>query len=104
MVPYGMRKASARKQVSHQEQLASLGKIEGQVRGVQKMISEGRYCIDILTQLHSISGAIARVESNILRRHLEGCVSGAFRGASELEKRKKIEEIITVISRFRKTV
>jgi DNA-binding FrmR family transcriptional regulator len=48
---------------THEEQLVFLKKIEGQVRGIQKMIKEKRYCVDILTQLHSIIGAISRVEN-----------------------------------------
>ena len=59
---------------AHNEQLAFLRKIEGQIRGVQKMITDGRYCVDILTQLSSIVGAIARVEDKIFKKHLEGCV------------------------------
>lgn len=88
---------------SHEEQLIFLKKIEGQIRGVQKMIEGKRYCVDILTQLHSIIGAIQRVEGKILRKHLEGCVANVMRGTSENEKQKKIEEIIELISRFRKT-
>lgn len=86
----------------HNEQLAYLKKVEGQVRGVQGMIEEGRYCIDILTQLHSIVGAILRVEENILRKHLEGCVVSALKGKSGAEKEKKIAEIIGIIQRFRR--
>jgi len=82
---------------THNEQLPYLRKIEGQIRGIQKMIEENRYCVDILTQLHSIIGAIHRVEDNIFRRHLEGCVAGALKGESEPEKQKKIREIINLI-------
>ncbi|MBU1262363.1 metal-sensitive transcriptional regulator [bacterium] len=86
---------------THEEQLIFLRKIEGQVRGVQKMIEEKRYCVDILTQIRSIVGALYRVEGEILKRHLEGCVVGAFKGESEAEKQKKIDEVIEIISRFR---
>ena len=89
--------------MSHEQQLVYLKKIEGQVRGVQKMIKDRRYCVDILTQLHSIIGAISRVESGILRKHLEGCVAGALKGRSEIEKQKKIDEVIDLITKFRKT-
>jgi len=89
--------------MSHEKQLVYLKKIEGQVRGVQKMIKDRRYCVDILTQLHSIIGAISRVESGILRKHLEGCVAGALKGRSEIEKQKKIDEVIDLITKFRKT-
>ncbi len=88
--------------ISHEEQLTFLKKIEGQVRGIQKMIEDGRYCMDILTQLHSIVGAILRVESEIFKRHLEGCVTHALKGRSEAEKQKKIDEVIGMITRFRK--
>ncbi len=88
---------------SHEKQLVFLKRIEGQIRGVQKMIEEKRYCVDILTQLHSIIGAILRVENKILQKHLEGCVTHALKGKSEVEKQKKIEEIIDLITKFRKT-
>lgn len=88
---------------THEEQLVFLRKIEGQMRGVQKMIKDKRYCVDVLTQLHSIVGGILRVESKILQEHLEGCVTHAFKGKSEVEKQKKIEEIIDLITKFRKT-
>lgn len=87
---------------THGEQLISLKRIEGQVRGIQKMVEEERYCVDILTQLHSIVGAILRVEDNILRKHFEGCVAYALKGKSEIEKQKKIAEILSLLKRFRK--
>lgn len=99
-----MKKQEKIKQLTtHEEQLIFLRKIEGQVRGVQKMIKDNRYCVDILTQLHSIIGAILRIENEILRKHLEGCVTRALKGKSESEKQKKIEEIIDLITKFRKT-
>ncbi len=60
---------------SHTEELERLRKIERQIQGIQSMIKEGRYCVDILTQLSAVIGAIMRVEENILTSHLEGCVS-----------------------------
>jgi DNA-binding FrmR family transcriptional regulator len=88
---------------THEEQLVFLKKIEGQVPGIQKMIKEKRYCVDILTQLHSIIGAISRVENEILRKHLNGCVTSALKDRSEVLKQKKIDEVIELITRFRKT-
>ncbi len=88
---------------THEEQLVFLRRIEGQIRGVQKMIENNRYCVDILTQLHSIIGAVLRVEGKILQKHLEGCFSHALMGKSEGQKQKKIEEIIDLITKFRKT-
>ena len=86
---------------THEEQIVSLKRIEGQIRGIQKMISQKRYCIDIVTQLHSVVGAILRVEDNIFRRHLEGCVTQALEGKSEVEKGIKINEIMDLLKKFR---
>ena len=98
-----MGKTKGRKYITtHEEQLVFLKRIEGQIRGVQKMIEEKRYCIDILTQLHSIIGAIRRVESRIFKKHLEGCVRHALKGKSEIEKQRKIEEIIDLMTKFRR--
>ena len=87
---------------THQEQLELLKKIEGQIRGVQRMIAERRYCVDIITQIHSAIGALHGVEDKIFRKHLDGCVVSALKGRSETEKQKKINEVMTLISRFRK--
>lgn len=87
---------------SQKDELERLRKIEGQVRGVQKMIQEGRYCVDVLQLLNSIQGAIEKVENNILRRHLEGCVSHAVRSGSTKERNEKFNEILDLISKFRK--
>jgi DNA-binding FrmR family transcriptional regulator len=86
----------------HTEQIEYLKKIEGQIRGVQKMIEEGRYCVDILTQVQSILGAMKRVESAIFKKHLEGCVAGAIQSGSQAETQKKIDEVIGLIGRFKK--
>lgn len=86
---------------THSEQLIYLRKIEGQIRGVQKMIEQERYCVDILTQLHSIIGAILHVEDNILAKHLKGCVIYALKEKSKIEKTKKIDEVIELVRKFR---
>jgi DNA-binding FrmR family transcriptional regulator len=88
---------------THQEQLPFLKKIEGQVGGIQRMIKEKRYCVDILTQIRSVIGALYRVEGEIFRRHLDGCVVNALKGKSEAEKQKKMDEVITLIEKFRKS-
>jgi DNA-binding FrmR family transcriptional regulator len=85
---------------THLEEIVALKRIEGQIRGIQKMIEEKRYCIDILTQISSVEGAIRRVEKNILNRHLRGCVRESFSEGSKEDKEKKIEEIIDVLQKF----
>ena len=89
---------------THKEQIVFLRKIEGQIRGIQKMIKEERYCVDIVTQIHSVIGALCRVENEMFKKHLEGCVVNALSGKSELEKQKKINEVVELIARFRKMV
>lgn len=87
---------------THREEIVPLKRIEGQVRGIQKMIEEKRYCIDILTQLSSVMGAVRRVEENILNRHLRGCVRESFNKGNKESRSKKIDEIIEVLQKFRK--
>jgi DNA-binding FrmR family transcriptional regulator len=87
---------------THEEQLQFLKKIEGQIRGIQRMIEEKRYCIDIITQIKSIIGALSRVENEIFKKHLDGCVVHALKGKSEKEKQQKVNEIIELVTRFRK--
>ena len=87
---------------THEAELVRLRRIEGQIRGVQKMIEEKRYCIDILTQLTSIVGAIKSVEENILERHLKGCVHQSFTKGSKDDKVKKIDEVVDVLKKFRR--
>ncbi len=93
-----------RQVTTHEEQIKFLNKVEGQIGGVRRMIEEKRYCIDIITQIRSIIGALHRVEDEIFRKHVEGCVVGALRGKSEIEKLKKINEVVEIISKFRKSV
>ena len=87
---------------NHEEQLQFLKKIEGQVRGLQRMIQEKKYCVDIMTQIASVIGALYRVENEVFKKHIDGCVVSALKGKSEMEKQKKIDEIVRLIARFRK--
>jgi len=87
---------------THSEQLVFLRKIEGQIRGIQRMIEQKRYCVDIITQIHSIIGALHRVEDEIFKKHIDGCVVSALKGKSDSEREKKVAEVVGLISRFRK--
>ena len=86
----------------HGGNIVSLKRIEGQVRGIQKMIEGGKYCVDILVQINAAISALYLVEENVLERHFEGCVKGAVYGKSQIEKQKKLEEIMMLIKKFRK--
>ncbi len=87
---------------SHKNNLVALRRIEGQVRGVQGMIENHRYCIDILNQIYAIKGALGRVEEKILKRHFEHCVTEAVTGTSEKEKQQKLAEVLKLIHQTRK--
>jgi len=87
---------------SHKKTLDALKRVEGQVRGIQRMVEDRRYCVDILTQLSAVSSAVGSVQDKILERHLDTCVSKAFVGESKSEKQKKVDEIIKLLKTFRK--
>ena len=91
-----------KKHPNHADNLVALRRIEGQVRGVQKMVKERIYCIDILNQIHAIKGALGRVEEKILEKHFQNCVTKAVKGSSEKEKQQKLDEIIQLIRQTRK--
>ena len=86
----------------HDPKLVSrLNRIEGQVRGISKMVADGRYCIDILTQVQAVRAALAKVESAILKDHLGKCVEGAFSSGDADDQRAKIDELIEILERSR---
>jgi len=90
-----------KKNPSHKDNLVALRRIEGQVRGVQRMIEDRKYCIDILTQIYAIKGALSRVEEKILEKHFKNCVTDAVKGASEKERQQKMDEILKLIHQTR---
>ena len=87
---------------THKEQLEFLRKIEGQIRGIQRMIEEEKYCVDILTQVHAVISALARIEDKILEKHFETCVTSAAQGKSAGDRKQKLDEVMQLIRRFRK--
>ena len=78
-----------------------LNRIEGQVRGISKMVAEGRYCIDVLTQLQAVRAALSRVETTMLQDHLGHCIEGAITGGNVSEQRAKAAELIQLLERAR---
>lgn len=77
-----------------------LKRIEGQVRGVQKMVEEDRYCVDILTQISAINAAMKKVSLQLLEDHTKHCVADAIKDG---EGEASIEELMTVFERFTKS-
>ncbi|MAE16902.1 MAG: hypothetical protein CL923_02050 [Deltaproteobacteria bacterium] len=83
----------------HSTQQTRLRRIEGQVRGIQRMVEEGRYCIDIIDQIHAITAALRKVESNILEAHLQHCVHDALHFPNAEDAQRKIREIVQVLNK-----
>ena len=81
----------------HKVQLTSLKRIEGQVRGVQGMIEEGQYCVDILNQIKALKNSIITVEGKILKTHLRECIKESLKGDDEFDV--KIDEIMKIMKR-----
>ena len=79
--------------------LRRLNRIEGQVRGVSRMVEEDRYCIDILTQIAAARAALKRVEDEVLRDHVGHCVEGAIASGNKSQQRRKIAELMDVFGR-----
>lgn len=86
----------------HKDELKKLNRIGGQVEGIKKMIDDGRYCPDILTQLRAVRSAIHTVEANILESHLQHCVSDAMTSGNEQDAAQKIAELKDLFKRFDK--
>jgi DNA-binding FrmR family transcriptional regulator len=76
-----------------------LNRIEGQVRGLAKMVDEDRYCIDIVTQISAVRSALRRVEEEILKDHVAHCVQHAINSGDKADQRRKIAELMDVVGR-----
>jgi len=85
---------------THEENLARLSRIEGQVRGVRRMVEEGAYCIDIITQVQAAQSALGAVGRKILQKHLDTCVTEALESKSKADVEQKIKELMLVMKRM----
>ena len=79
-----------------------LRRIEGQVRGVIRMLEEGRYCIDVLHQMQAVKAALARAESEILKEHAATCVESAIESGDDKVQRVKVSELIELFDRLKR--
>jgi DNA-binding FrmR family transcriptional regulator len=80
--------------------LGRLRRIEGQVQGIQRMVEEEKYCVDILLQLTAVEGAVEQVQRLLLGRHIESCVADAIRSGTTRDRQRKVDELLEVFSRF----
>ena len=79
--------------------LKRLNRIEGQVRGLRRMVEDDRYCIDVVTQIAAVRAALRRAEEEILRDHVGHCVEIAIASGNRAEQRRKIAELMDVVGR-----
>lgn len=86
----------------HKENLTRLARVEGQVRAVSRMINDGKYCIDIITQIQAAREALQSVSKIILKKHLKHCVAEALQKQDEYDIDQKFDEIMTVIKKMGK--
>jgi DNA-binding FrmR family transcriptional regulator len=77
-----------------------LARIAGQVGGIQRMVEDDRYCVDVLLQVAAVRAALDRVGKLVLTGHVETCVADAFASGSARERRKKRDELLDVFARF----
>jgi CsoR family transcriptional regulator, copper-sensing transcriptional repressor len=80
-----------------------LHRIEGQVRGIERMLEEDRYCIDVLTQIAAVNTALESLAFKILDEHVRHCVAGALSSGDEEDARMKTEELLEAVRRFART-
>lgn len=88
--------------ITHSENKTRLARIEGQVKAVSRMIDDGEYCIDIITQIQAARAALQSVSKLILEKHLKNCVVDAFESNDQAVIDQKTEEILKVIKRMEK--
>jgi len=79
--------------------LGRLRRIVGQVQGVQRMVEEEKYCVDVLLQISAVQGALEQVAKIIMTRHIESCVLDSLKAGSERERSQKIDDLIRVFAR-----
>ena len=85
---------------NHEAQLMRLGKIEGQIKGIRRMIEERRYCIDIAQQVRAVAAALEQVKLGVLETHVRHCVKDAAQAKQPEALDEKLDEVIRVLGRF----
>lgn len=85
------------KHPTHNKQLASLKRIEGQIRGIINMVNDGKYCIDILNQIKAAKSALVTVESKVLKTHIESCVKNSLKNKNAVDA--KVSELLKLINK-----
>ena len=87
--------------MKHAATVNRLKRIEGQIRGVARMVEEDRYCIDILHQIQAVKAALGKVENEILKGHAAHCVEDAIRSKNAKEQREKFSELVELFEKVK---
>tara|TARA_B100000941_G_scaffold88218_1_gene61097 strand:- start:618 stop:881 length:264 start_codon:yes stop_codon:yes gene_type:complete len=82
---------------SHNKQIASLKRVEGQIRGIINMVNEEKYCVDILYQIKAAKSALVSIESKILENHIESCVKNSLKNKNDVDE--KVSELLKLINK-----
>lgn len=82
---------------SHNKQIASLKRVEGQIRGIINMVNEEKYCVDILYQIKAAKSALVSIESKILESHIESCVKNSLKNKNDVDE--KVSELLKLINK-----
>ncbi|MDH5415519.1 MAG: metal-sensitive transcriptional regulator [Flavobacteriaceae bacterium] len=94
---------SHKKGADHKAQLTRVNKIEGQVRGIKKMIEDEKYCVDVLTQIKAARSALKSLELSVLEGHLNHCLISAIDSQSKSDAQTKVEEILELLRKSSKS-
>jgi CsoR family transcriptional regulator, copper-sensing transcriptional repressor len=79
---------------------ARLARIEGQVRGIGRMIADDRYCIDVMNQIEAVKAALKKLEDEILKDHIAHCVEHAIVSGDAKDQRQKVAELVEILGRL----
>ena len=86
---------------NHESQLNRLNKIEGQLKGIRKMVEERRYCVDIISQIKAVVGALEQVEMGVLEKHIHHCVVESLETKNSSLFEEKVEEIVKILGKMK---
>jgi DNA-binding FrmR family transcriptional regulator len=95
-----MKKRHARREQPDKDLLDRLARIEGQVRGVARMVAEDAYCIDILNQIQAVKAALKKVEQQVLKDHAAHCVAHAIKTGDAKDQTEKFSELVELFGRY----
>lgn len=85
---------------NHESQLTRLNKIEGQLKGIRRMIEERRYCVDIIDQIKAVGGALDQVQMGVLEKHVHHCVRESVEAGDSAQLEEKVEELVRVLGKI----